>query len=242
MVVILKQKRLSDIQKDFINNMTHEFKTPISTIQITCDLIDKPEVIKNSELVLNYNSIIRKEAYRLKEHVDRVLEIAFMEKGKVKYNITQIHLHHCIDIAVKSITVLLGNKNGNILLQLDALYDEIYGDEVHIINVIFNLLDNAIKYSINAPNIKVRTKNIDNEIYISIFDNGIGIALENRKKIFDKFYRVPTGNIHNVKGFGLGLFYVHTIIKLHKGKVVVNNNFPVGTEFLIRLPLGRKKL
>jgi two-component system phosphate regulon sensor histidine kinase PhoR len=239
-LVILKQKRLSDIQKDFINNMTHEFKTPISTIQITTDLLKRQKVNQNPELIQNYTSIIHFEASRLKEHVDRVLQVAILDKEKIKYNFTETDLHQCITNAVKSVTIALEIKKGSIITKLNAQKSIIYADAAHITNVIFNLLDNAIKYTKTNPLIEVETENNEKYVAVKIRDNGIGIPKQNIRKIFDKFYRVPTGNIHDVKGFGLGLYYVSSMVKIHKGKIHVNSEVGKGSEFKVLLHLIKK--
>jgi two-component system, OmpR family, phosphate regulon sensor histidine kinase PhoR len=238
--VILKQKRLSDVQKDFINNMTHEFKTPISTIQITSDLLKKPGVNKDSERIAHYTSIIQQETQRLKGHVERVLQVAVFDR-EIKHDFETININDCITDAVKSADFTSEAKDGHIDVRLNALQTNIYADKTHITNVIFNLLDNALKYANEKPIIYITTENTQKHIEIIVSDNGIGIRKEDLRRIFDKFYRVPTGNLHNVKGFGLGLFYVYNMVKMHKGTISAESQIGKGTQFKIRLPLATKK-
>lgn len=234
--VILKQKRLSDVQKDFINNMTHEFKTPISTIQITSELLKKPDVNKNLSQTEHYVAIIQQETKRLKEHVECVLQAAVFDK-EIKHNFEPVNIRECIDDAVRSANFTAEKKGGHIqvLIKTEAL--EVYGDKTHLTNVFFNLLDNALKYTKEAPLIQVIAENIPKNIIIKIADNGIGMRKEDLRRVFDKFYRVPTGDLHNVKGFGLGLYYVYQIIRMHKGKIEVRSEAGKGTEFTVRLPV-----
>ncbi|HEX2936496.1 MAG TPA: HAMP domain-containing sensor histidine kinase [Bacteroidales bacterium] len=238
--VILRQKRLSDIQKDFINNMTHEFKTPISTIQITSDLLKKPDVVNDPGHIERYVSIIQQEARRLKDHVERVLQAAVFDK-EIKYNFEPINIHECIGDAVRSTGFVAEKKGGHIQVQLNAKVQEVYADKSHLSNVFFNLLDNALKYAIDTPFVLITTENKPKSIVIKIADNGIGIRKEDLRRIFDKFYRVPTGDLHNVKGFGLGLYYVYHIIRIHKGKIEVKSEIGKGTLFTITLPLYLRK-
>lgn len=238
--VILRQKRLSDIQKDFINNMTHEFKTPISTIQITSDLLKKPDVVNDPSYIERYVSIIQQEARRLKDHVERVLQAAVFDK-EIKYNFEPINIHECIGDAVRSIGFVAEKKGGQIQVQPNAKVQEVYADKSHLSNVFFNLLDNALKYAKDTPFVQITTENKPKSIVIKIADNGIGIRKEDLRRIFDKFYRVPTGDLHNVKGFGLGLYYVYHIIRIHKGKIEVKSEIGKGTLFTITLPLYLRK-
>ncbi len=234
--VILKQKRLSDIQKDFINNMTHEFKTPISTIQITNDLLRKPRINEDQQLIENYTSIIRQETHRLKDHVERVLQVAVFDK-EIKHQFEHVNIHNCIEEAVKSIHFTVEKNEGHINICLNAKNTSVLADKTHLTNIFINLLDNAVKYAKENLQIQIATENTPKYIEIKIRDNGIGIRKAELKKIFDKFYRVPTGNLHNVKGFGLGLYYVYHIVKLHKGKIQAKSQIGEGTEFIIRFPV-----
>lgn len=236
--VILKQKRLSEIQKDFINNMTHEFKTPISTISISADVLKNPDITKDTPRLLNYATIISDEATRLKNQVERVLQMATIEKDEIKLKKETVDVHEIIKNAVGKIDLLLKNKKGKIAYDLLAEKNILNADKLHLTNIIYNLLDNAIKYSKEIPEIKIATKNEKNGISVSVEDKGIGISRENQKRIFEKFFRVSTGNVHDVKGFGLGLNYVKLIVKAHKGKVSVQSEFGKGSSFNVFLPFN----
>lgn len=234
--VILKQKRLSEIQKDFINNMTHEFKTPISTIAVSTEVLKDPSILHQPERLSRYATIIENENNRLKQHVERVLQMARLEKQDVDLKKETLNLHELISEVVQSMRVALQEKSGNVQLDFAATQPEIEADRHHMTNVIYNLLDNAIKYCRTQPQIKFQTQSSRNGLVLIVSDNGIGISDENKKHIFQKFYRVPTGNVHDVKGFGLGLHYVNQIIKAHRGKIAVNSELGKGCTFTILLP------
>lgn len=234
--VILKQRRLSEVQKDFINNMTHEFKTPLSTIAISTSVLKDPSIIHNPERLLNYATIIENESSRLKQQVERVLQMARTEKSNAVLKKEKSDLHELIRDAVKNISTFLQSQTGTIDIYLKASHSLVEVDKLHFTNVIHNLLDNAIKYSEASPVISVSTLNQGKNFIIEVKDNGIGISSENRKKIFHRFYRVPTGNLHDVKGFGLGLNYVKLIVKAHKGKITVQSDPDGGSTFTIVLP------
>ena len=234
--VILKQRRLSEVQKDFINNMTHEFKTPLSTIAISTSVLKDPSIIHNPERLLNYATIIENESSRLKQQVERVLQMARTEKSDAVLKKEKSDLHELIRDAVKNISTFLQSQTGTIDIYLKASHSLVEVDKLHFTNVIHNLLDNAIKYSEASPVISVSTLNQGKNFIIEVKDNGIGISSENRKKIFHRFYRVPTGNLHDVKGFGLGLNYVKLIVKAHKGKITVQSDPNGGSTFTIVLP------
>lgn len=236
--VILKQKRLSEIQKDFINNMTHEFKTPISTISISSEVLKDPEIIKSPERLLNYASIIQNESHRLKGQVERVLQMASLEENHFGLNKEELNIHDIIKYAIDSIKLSLEEKKGAIQYGLDAEKSTLKADKLHLTNIIYNLLDNAVKYSKRIPNIRLITRNERQGIVIGIEDNGIGIDSSLQKKIFNKFFRVPTGNVHDVKGFGLGLNYVNMVTKAHKGEITVESKPGVGSRFSIYLPFS----
>jgi len=236
--VILRQKRLSEIQKDFINNMTHEFKTPLSTIAISSDVLKSPEIIQTPDRLLNYAAIISHETTRLRQHVERVLQMAKLEKNNLVINKEHLDVHELIREAVQNSALLLQEKNATVDLQLNASETHIVADRLHFTNVIFNLIDNAIKYNKNIPHLKIESGNVGNQIFVAVSDNGIGISPENHKKIFHQFYRVPTGNLHDVKGFGLGLNYVKRIIESCKGKVSVASQLDAGSTFKIILPVA----
>lgn len=234
--VIFKQKKLSDIKSDFINNMTHEFKTPIATISLAVDAIKNDKVRNDQEKMDYFTRIIREENRRMNSQVENVLQMAQLEKGELSLRNVEINLHSIIHNAVDLIEIQVKSKGGNIVQVLDATNPLIIGDPIHLSNVIFNLLDNANKYSGNAPQITISTYNNQNGITVTVKDNGIGMTKETIKHIFEKFYRVPTGNLHDIKGFGLGLSYVKAIIEQHKGKIIVISEIGHGTAFEIYLP------
>jgi len=234
--VILKQRRLSEIQKDFINNMTHEFKTPISTIAISTQVLKDPGIVQFPERLLNYATIIENENHRLKQQVERVLQMARLEKEDLGLKKESLDFHDLIHEAVKNKSFQTGNVS--IQLKLDATPSSVTVDKLHLVNVIYNLLDNAIKYNNKNPEIQISTSVQNRMLQIEIKDNGIGIHKENLKKIFNRFYRVPTGNLHDVKGFGLGLSYVKRIVEAHAGKITVASDPDLGSLFTIQLPLS----
>lgn len=227
---ILKQKKLSDLKNDFINNMTHEFKTPVSTILLASEALKDNSIMNDDNRVKRLAGIIYDENQRLSEHVERVLNMASMDKGEVKLAMNSISLHDVLKKCVKHFDLNLENKSQKIQLNLNAKNDLIYVDEFHLKNIIQNLIDNASKYSNENTNIFIETENIKNEVIFKVRDQGIGMKKEQVKKIFEPFYRVPTGNIHNVKGFGIGLHYVHSILKLMGGKISVRSELGLGTE------------
>lgn len=235
--VILKQRRLSEIQKDFINNMTHEFKTPISTIAISTEVLKDPGIVHTPERLLNYATIIQNENHRLKQQVERVLQMARSDKEDIGLKKEQVDVHDLIHEAVKNVSPSLEARHGKIQLELNAKRSFTQVDKLHFINVFNNLLDNAIKYNLNAPEIIIRTSDTQKCLTVSVADNGIGISEDNQKKVFHKFYRVPTGNLHDVKGFGLGLNYVKLIVRKHGGKVSLQSHVEKGSTFIIEIPL-----
>ena len=237
--VILKQKRLSEIQKDFINNMTHEFKTPIATIAVSTEVLKDPGIVHQPERLLNYMTIIEKENTRLKQQVERVLQMARLDKEDIGLKKENLSIHHIIQDSLRHTSVALQEKKGNVGLELSADEPAIEGDKLHLTNVFNNLFDNAIKYCKTTPSLIVRTINENGGIAIEVEDNGIGIALENQKRVFQKFYRVPTGNLHDVKGFGLGLSYVRTVVEAHRGKISLRSELGRGSIFKIYLPVLR---
>ena len=234
MFVILKQKRLSGVQRDFINNMTHEFQTPISTIKIATDVLAQSKILEQPERFKKYVQIIKQENNRLKNQVESVLATARIGKGQIELDIKLQELHEIIGEVSDSVKAELEE---NFTLDLNATKTTINADRMHLMNVIRNLVDNAIKYSGKPAKIKVATRNENNLLIVSILDKGIGIPKDALPKIFNKFYRVPTGNLHNVRGFGLGLNYVKEIINLHKWKIVVDSEIGVGSVFEIKIPL-----
>jgi len=237
-LVIGKQKRLDEIKNDFINNMTHELKTPISTIRLSSEMLLKSDLSNNPEKLHRYASIINKENKRLEVQVNSVLSVAKLEQDKLSLSFSTIDLHTIIEEAKDTFDFNQLENNGKIELNLKATNSLLNGDIVHLTNVIYNLLDNAIKYSKpDSTFICVTTENTNNSIKIKIEDQGIGITPENIKTVFDKFYRVPTGNIHNVKGFGLGLYYVKLVIEEHNGTITITSKINKGSTFTVEIPL-----
>ncbi len=235
--IILRQRRLSEVQKDFINNMTHEFKTPISTIAIASETISQPDIVNTPERLFTYTGIIHDEAARLNMQVERVLQTVKAERREFELNKEMIDLHELIKTIVDSFNVNAKNQKGEIKLDLVAAKHTISADKHHLTNVIFNLLDNAVKYSDKSPVITITTANEENKLLLSVADQGIGIKKEYLSKIFDKFFRVPSGNIHTVKGFGLGLSYVKSIAKLHHWKIKVKSEPGNGSTFTLVIPV-----
>ena len=234
---IFRQKRLSIMKNDFINNMTHEFKTPISTIALACEALKDKDIQKTESLYENYVGVIDEENGRLGLMSEQILQTAIIDKGQLKIQKSLNNIHDIINAAMGSKTIAIENKGGKIEAQLRAQNDEVMGDNIHLTNVIINLLDNAIKYCLEKPDIVINTINSNKSLLIRIKDNGIGISNTNRKKIFEKLYRVPTGNVHNFKGFGLGLSYVKAIIDQHNGEVSVDSEMGKGSTFTIKLPI-----
>jgi two-component system, OmpR family, phosphate regulon sensor histidine kinase PhoR len=238
LLIILRQKRYSEVQKDFINNMTHELKTPITTILVSTGLINKQEIYQEPDYVLKYNEIISREANRLKGQVDKVLQIALFDKEKVNFKFEDFNVHQYMNDMQDSFNLMLADKHGAISLQLNATNPIIKADPVHMTNVIHNLVDNAIKYCSKNPEIVISTANIKKKLVLGIKDNGIGISKKDLERVFEKFYRVPTGNIHTVKGFGLGLYYVKTVITGHKGTLEIVSELGKGSDIMMYLPLA----
>lgn len=233
---IIQQKKLSDITHDFISNMTHELKTPISTVSLACEALLDPDIRALPNQSARYLNIIRDENNRLASQVEKVLQIARLEKGDFELKIAPVHIHSAIERALEAIGVQTERRDGQLQMVLNATQPTVQADEVHITNVIYNLLDNANKYSPDSPNITIRTEDGPKGIYLSISDKGLGISKDTLDKVFDKFYRVPTGNIHNVKGFGLGLSYVKKIMEAHYGSVSVKSELGKGSTFTLFIP------
>jgi two-component system phosphate regulon sensor histidine kinase PhoR len=234
---ILRQKKLSDIKNDFINNMTHEFKTPISTIALAADMAQENSGnLETSPRLSRYLGIIREENKRLGTHVEKVLQMAMLDKGEVKLKKTLVNMTDMITNALNSQSVQIENQNGEVELEFEAENETVSGDEVHLSNVLNNLIDNAIKYSPAKLHLTIKTVNVNNGVELSVSDKGIGMSKEQLHRIFDTFYRVPTGNVHDVKGFGLGLSYVKTMVESHEGTVKVESKPGEGSTFTIWLP------
>jgi two-component system phosphate regulon sensor histidine kinase PhoR len=213
-----------------------EFKTPISTIAVSAQVLKSPEILQQPERLYNYTSIIENENNRLKQHVERVLQMASLDKEEINLNQETIDLHDIVNEVLKSMQLSLNEKEGEITVQLEASNSTITGDRHHITNIVYNLIDNAIKYCNLAPCVEIRTADSNGNILLEVKDNGIGISTENKKRIFQKFFRVPTGNVHNVKGFGLGLNYVKQIVEAHRGKIVLDSAVGSGSIFKVYLP------
>jgi two-component system, OmpR family, phosphate regulon sensor histidine kinase PhoR len=237
---IFKQKKLSEIKSDFINNMTHEFKTPISTISLAGEVLSDKSIEKSPEKVDNYLQIIRKENRRLAGLVENVLQAAILDKGKLKFKIQECDIHQIILDVIQNLQLQIQNKNALVTTELKAQRYSLFGDKMHLTNIFYNLIDNALKYSRETPEIKVSTESDKDYIKIKVQDNGIGIRKEDIRKIFETFYRVPTGNIHNVKGFGLGLSYVKIVVEKHQGHIELQSEINKGSIFIVYLPFHTK--
>jgi two-component system phosphate regulon sensor histidine kinase PhoR len=235
--IINRQKRLSVMKNDFINNMTHEFKTPISTIALACEALKDKDIQKSEIVYNNYIGVINEENKRLGSMAEQILQTAIIDKGQINLNKVKVNMHEIIERATNSKKIAAEEKGGEIELQLKASKPELTGDRIHLTNVMINLIDNALKYNINVPHIVINTINQNGNILIRVQDNGIGISQSNQKKIFEKLYRVPTGNIHDFKGFGLGLNYVKATTEMHEGKISVDSEPGKGSTFTIRLPV-----
>lgn len=239
--IILKQSRLSEIQKDFVNNMTHEFKTPLSTIAISADVLSNPASINNPDVYFNYVNIIRQENNRLVSQVEKALQMANLDRSRVELNKEKIDIHELLGNAIEKMRIGYKNKTINISSEFNAVNYLILADKVHVSNLIFNLIDNAIKYSLETAEISVKTWNQNNKLFISIADKGMGIKKSDLKRIFHKFYRVPTGNVHNVKGFGLGLHYVKNIVRAHRWQISVASEPGNGSVFTLQIPFANNE-
>lgn len=235
---IWKQKKISEMTSDFINNMTHELKTPISTVSLASNMLKKDKVANNPEKVVHYSQMIHEENLKLQDQVEQVLRIAKMERGDISLKLEPTNINDVIQKAIHSIDLQVQNRNGQIRCYLHAVKNEIVADVNHVTNVISNLLDNANKYSPDTPDITIETHNRENGVVISVQDKGIGMSKDKQKYIFNKFYRVPTGNIHDVKGFGLGLAYVKMMVDAHKGQISLNSEPGKGSRFDIFLPFN----
>ena len=234
--VIFFQKKVGEMKTDFINNMTHEFKTPIATISLAADSIISPMVSGNVEKVKRFASIIKQENKRMNSQVEKVLQMALLDKKDFNLKLTEINIHDVINLAVSNTSLQVEKKLGSIKAVLKAKKPIIQGDLTHITNIIHNLLDNANKYSPDEPDISVHTRDVTNGVEVIVEDHGMGMSKEAKKHIFDKFYRVHTGNRHDVKGFGLGLSYVKAMITAHNGQINVKTELGKGSKFIITFP------
>jgi two-component system phosphate regulon sensor histidine kinase PhoR len=234
---LLRQKKLSEIKNDFINNMTHEFKTPLATISLAVDALKNEKVIQDRQKSEYFTGIIKEENRRMNKQVETILQASLLDRQEQQLNLTTIHAHSIIQEAMENFQLQLDGKGGRMELQLNAKSDLIDADEVHFTNLISNLIDNAVKYSNDNPFIRITTHSTSKSLIIRIEDNGIGMTKETQRRIFEKFYRAHTGNLHNVKGFGLGLSYVKTIVEAHQGKIKVDSVMGKGTTFTLEFPL-----
>jgi two-component system phosphate regulon sensor histidine kinase PhoR len=236
---INKHKKLSVMKNDFINNMTHEFKTPISTISLACEALKDDDIKKSESLYDNYIGVIDAENKRLGSMAEQILQTAIMDKGHLKLKQSEIDIHELIQKAIDSKSIQIQSKNGKLESNMLATNPKVIGDKIHLTNVVINLLDNAIKYNISYPEILINTVNKNGSLLIRVKDNGIGISNSDQKRIFEKLYRVTTGNLHDFKGFGLGLSYVKAIVEMHHGDILVESEPGKGSIFTIKLPSNK---
>jgi two-component system, OmpR family, phosphate regulon sensor histidine kinase PhoR len=238
---MIRQKKLSEIKNDFINNMTHEFKTPIATISLAVDAIKNEKVQRDTEKLIYFSSIIKEENQRMNRQVETILKSALMDRQEVQLNLKPLHVHEIIRDVADNFILRLQEKQGMLETELGATDDLIEGDEVHISNLVNNLMDNAVKYSKEnvPPIIRLITSSNNKKFTIRIEDNGIGMTRETLKRIFEKFYRAHTGNIHNVKGFGLGLSYVKNVVEAHEGPIKAESILGKGSCFTIDFNLKK---
>lgn len=233
---ILRQKKLSDIKNDFISNMTHEFKTPIATVSLACEALQDHDIKQSENMINRYIKIISDENKRLGQQVEKVLQMAVIERQDFKLKLEEIDFHEIIQKVLANEQLQVESRGGKISARLEAIHPKLIGDELHLTNIIHNLLDNAFKYSPEKPNITISTNASAQGITLTVEDQGIGMSKDQVSKIFERFYRVPTGNVHNVKGFGLGLPYVKRIVELHDGTISVKSELNKGTAFNLFFP------
>lgn len=238
-VALIRQKKLSEIKNDFINNMTHEFKTPLATISLAVDALNNPKVLQSSEKMHYFTNVIKEENKRMNKHVETILQAAVMDRQEMQVNRQPLRVHEILEELVTKYELQIIDKNGTCDLYLNAGRDNVEGDPVHFRNMLSNIIDNAVKYSKENLQLKISTQSYKKTIIIKIEDNGIGMSKETVKRIFEKFYRAHTGNLHNVKGFGLGLSYVKAMVDAHNGKIKVDSTVGKGTTFTLEFPLKR---
>lgn len=233
----LRQKKISEMKSDFVNNITHEFKTPIATISLASEMLLKPSVLASETKARKYAGIIYDENIRLRNQVEHVLQLAVLDRGTFDLKYKSMDVHQLIHKVAENFQLIVKERNGSLKLQLNATNHQSYADTMHIENVIINLLDNANKYSPENPDITISTFNRNDHIVVAVEDKGIGISTENQKHIFRKMFRIHTGNLHDVKGFGLGLYYVKRLVEAHNGNVNLHSEPGKGSRFEISLPL-----
>ncbi|MDP4130547.1 MAG: HAMP domain-containing sensor histidine kinase [Bacteroidota bacterium] len=238
---LLRQKKLSEIKNDFINNMTHEFKTPLATISLAVDAMRNEKVVHDRGKSEYFSSIIKEENKRMNKQVETILQAALIDRQELQLKLQPIHAHEVIRRVMDNFALQFQEIQANINLELNARYDLVEADEVHFTNLIANLIDNAIKYSRDKLSIRISTHSSVKYLVIRIEDNGIGMNKETQRRIFEKFYRAHTGNVHNVKGFGLGLSYVKSVVDAHHGRIKVESSIGKGTSFTVEIPLVRQK-
>jgi two-component system phosphate regulon sensor histidine kinase PhoR len=238
---LLMQKKLSEIKNDFINNMTHEFKTPLATISLAVDAMRNDKVVYDREKSAYFSSIIKEENRRMNKQVETILQAALIDRQELQLKLQPLHVNEVIRRVMDNFKLQLEEIHANVILQLEEGYDLAQADEVHFTNLISNLIDNAIKYSREKLMIRIQTQRNGKNIAIRIEDNGIGMTKETQRRIFEKFYRAHTGNVHNVKGFGLGLSYVKSVVDAHNGRIRVESSIGKGTTFILDIPLIRQQ-
>jgi len=239
---MLKQKKLSEIKSDFINNMTHEFKTPLATISLAVDAMRNEKVLTDRDKLNYFSTIIKEENKRMNQQVETILQAALLEKQELQLNVRPQHVHELLNHVMENFALQFEERKATVELKLNAKQDFIDADPIHFYNLLNNLVDNAIKYSNENLVLKVSTQNISKNIRIRIEDNGIGMSKETVNRIFERFYRAHTGNLHNVKGFGLGLSYVKTVVDAHHGKIKVESSLGRGSVFTIDIPLSKEEV
>lgn len=239
--IIFRQKKLSEIKNDFVNNMTHELKTPISTISLASQMLGDPNIPSESKNLERMSGILIQESKRLGFLVERVLQAAVFNQGRMKLKLTASDVHEIIESSIDNFSIQVDSKGGLLIPSLHAEYSDIMIDKVHFGNILSNLLDNALKYSDKIPEIYVETRNEGNKFVLTVRDNGMGVSKSDQKRIFDRFFRVNTGNVHNIKGFGLGLSYVRKVVEEHNGTISIESEVGKGTAFTITLPLSSEE-
>ena len=241
MWVILRQKRLGEMKNDFIGNMTHELKTPISTIALSSEVLSEPGIVNEPARLRNYARIIHSENERLRQQVERVLQLATLENGGANLHLEPVDVNELVQEVARSFEVILKERNGSCTVDLRAMEPIVQGDRIHLGNALFNLVDNAVKYTKGSPSVHITTSSEGKHVRIAVRDEGIGIRKEDVRNIFERFFRVHTGNVHDVKGFGLGLHYVAEMARAHGGKVRVESIWGKGSTFTLELPLWKGK-
>lgn len=235
---MMRQKKLAEVKTDFINNMSHEFKTPLATISVATDSLANDKIATNPDKVKYYSQLIKQENLRMKKQVENILNMSKLERNEVELFLKETNVRELIKKTTESFNLIIQQRNGKLIQEFNATHFTFKIDEFHISNMLVNLLDNANKYSPEAPEISIKTKNEGNWYVLEISDKGMGMETHNKTKIFEKFFREETGNIHNVKGQGLGLSYVKKIVELHKGQIIVDSEKDKGSKFIIKLPMA----